>query len=66
MLEVVLTVLEAVLKVLEVVLHMMEIVNGVRCVLRVMLCMPFSVPPCMLLFILDAVEGELRLLEVLE
>jgi len=59
-LEVVLTVLEAVLKVLKVVLHMVEIVNGVRCVLRVMLFMLFSAPLCMLLCILDAVEGELR------
>ena len=56
---------EAVLKVLDVVLHMTEVVNGVRCVLwvlGVMLCMLF----CVLLFILEAVEGWLCLLEVSE
>ncbi len=66
-------VLEAVLKVLEIVLYMMEVVNGVRCVLwvlGVMLCMLFCVLFCvlfcMLLCILEAAEGELCLLEVLE
>jgi len=48
---------------------MLEVVNGVRCVLGVMLCMLFcmlfSMLLWMLLCILKAVEGELRLLEVL-
>ena len=63
-----------VLKVVEVVLYILEVVNGVRCVLEVMLCMQFGVLLCMLFFvllcmllcILAGVEGELRLLEVLE
>ena len=49
--------LEVVLKVLEVVIYTVEVVNAVRCapwVLGVMLC------------ILEATEGELRLLEALE
>ena len=53
---------EAVLKGLEVVLDMKEVLNGVRCVLwvlAVMLCMLFRV----LLCILEAVEGWLRLVE---
>ncbi len=56
-LEVAPMVLEVLLKVLEVALYTVEVVNGVRCVLWVrvvMLCM------------LEAVEGELRSLEVLE
>ena len=43
-----------------------EVVNGVRCVLGVMLCILFFVLLCMLLCILEVAEGELRLLEVLE
>ena len=38
---------------LEVVLKVLEVVNGVRCVLWVMFCMLF----CVLLYMLEAVEG---------
>ena len=48
--------------VLKVVLYMTEVVNGVRCVLWIMLCMLF----CVLLRILEAVEARLCLLEELE
>jgi len=64
-LEAVEVVLEAMLKVLGVMLYTIEVVNGVRCllwVLVVMLCMQFYV----LLCILYAAEGELCLLSVLE
>ncbi len=59
-------ILEAVDVVLEVVLYTMEVVNGLRCVLWVMLCMLFCVLFCMLLRILEAAEGELCLLELPE
>ncbi len=58
--EVVPKVVEVVPKVVEVVLYMPEVVNGVRGVLGGYALL------CMLLRILEAVEGELRLLEVLE
>ena len=63
-----LKVLEVVLKVVEDVLYMLEVVNGVRHILSVpgvMLRMLFCVLLCML-SILEAMEGELRFLEVLE
>ena len=55
------------MKLVEVVLSMLDVVNGVRCVLwvlGVMLCMLLCMLFSMLLCILEAVEGELRLLEV--
>ena len=53
---------EVMLKAVEVVINAVEVLNGVRCVLRVlgiMLCMLC----CRLRCILEAVEGELGLLE---
>ena len=65
-------VVEVVLKMVNVVLYMLEAVNGARCVLWVlgfMLCVLFCILFCMVVFmlhyILEAVEADLRLLEVL-
>ena len=56
--------------VLVVVLCLTEVANSVRCVLWVMPCMLFyvlfGVLLCMMLRILEAVEGKLRSLDVLE
>ena len=63
--KVVVKVVEIALKVVDVVLYMLELVNGARCalwVLGVMLYILF----CVLLCVLNATKGELRLLEVLE
>ena len=59
--------LDVVLKALEVVLYM--VVNGVRCVLwvlRAMVCTLFCMLLCLQLRILEAVESELRLLDMPE
>ncbi len=51
-------------------IKVLEVVNGVRCVLGVMLCMRFCLLFCLLLCVMlcirEAVESELRLLEVLQ